>query len=55
MDDRASTMTLDLTPAEVALIRTALGHLEATLGREEADQLEQVQQLLARLEPLDAR
>jgi hypothetical protein len=38
-----------LTPSEVDLIRTALEMLEDTLGREEADELAEVQGLLRRL------
>lgn len=45
--------TLELTPAELELIRTALRLLASTLGREEADELAEVQRLLARLEGVD--
>jgi hypothetical protein len=45
-------MHLSLSPAEADLLRTALGLLEATLGREEADELDAVQELLAKLERL---
>jgi hypothetical protein len=38
------------TPDEVALIRVALRILRATLGREEADELAEVQALLKRLD-----
>jgi len=38
-----------LTPSEIELIRTALEILEDTLGREEADELVEVQALLRRL------
>ncbi len=48
MDD-TPTIRLDVTPSEVALLRTALEMLEDTLGREEADELEEVQALLRRL------
>jgi hypothetical protein len=44
-----STTALDLTPNELLLVRTALGLLRSTLGREEADELAEVQALLARL------
>jgi hypothetical protein len=49
MDDMAGTLRLDLTASEVALIRTALELLEDTLGREEADELAEVQAILRRL------
>jgi len=48
MDDRDTTR-LDLTAAELAVLRTALQLLEDTLGREEADELEAVQALLRKL------
>lgn len=41
---------LRLTPDEVELLRAALRMLKATLGREEADELAEVQALLRRLE-----
>lgn len=43
--------------SDVALLRTALRLLLSTLGREEADELEEVQALLARLpeEPTGGR
>lgn len=47
--EETRTIRLDLTPSEVSLIRTALELLEDTLGREEADELEEVQAILARL------
>jgi hypothetical protein len=40
---------IELTPSELALVRTALGLLRSTLGREEAEELAEVQALLARL------
>jgi hypothetical protein len=40
---------IELTPNELALVRTALGLLRSTLGREEAEELAEVQALLARL------
>lgn len=47
--EETRTIRLELTPSEVSLIRTALELLEDTLGREEADELEEVQAILARL------
>jgi hypothetical protein len=47
--DEMETTQLDLTPSDLTLIRTALEMLEDTLGREEADELEEVQALLRRL------
>ncbi|HEX5451916.1 MAG TPA: hypothetical protein VFW86_05955 [Candidatus Limnocylindrales bacterium] len=49
MDDAKGTTSLQLTPNELRLVRTALEMLEDTLGHEEADELEEVQALLARL------
>ena len=49
MDDRTTTVQLELTNDEVELMRTALKMLLSTLGREEAEELEEVQALLARL------
>jgi hypothetical protein len=43
-------IVLRLDRAEVDLLRSALRYLEATLGREEADELKQVQDLEARLD-----
>jgi len=40
---------LELSPDEFELVRTALRLLLSTLGREEADELEEVRALLARL------
>jgi hypothetical protein len=48
------TMTLVLTASEVQLLQTALKLLEDTLGREEADELEEVQALLVKLRALAA-
>jgi hypothetical protein len=45
----ATTTTLELTPEEVVIVRTALRLLRSTLGREEADELAEVQLLLERL------
>lgn len=55
MEATQPTIVLELTAAELELVHTALAHLEATLGREEADELAQVQAILARLEALRAR
>jgi hypothetical protein len=44
-----STTVIELTPNELALVQTALGLLRSTLGREEAEELAEVQALLARL------
>jgi hypothetical protein len=41
---------LRLGPDDVALLRTALQLLRSTLGRDEADELAEVQALLRRLE-----
>jgi hypothetical protein len=49
MDTAPDTIRLDLTPDEVQLVRTALEMLEDTLGREEADELAEVQAILARI------
>jgi hypothetical protein len=49
MDENATITQLDLTSSELELIRTALEMLEDTLGREEAEELAEVQALLARL------
>jgi hypothetical protein len=49
MDETAGTISLEMTPDEIQLLRTALEILEDTLGREEADELAEVQALLARL------
>lgn len=46
---RSGATHLDVTPSELELVRTALRLLESTLGREEADELEEVQALLARM------
>jgi len=50
-EDRSEEGTIRLTVSEdeLELIRNALRMLENTYGREEADQLEDVQELLARL------
>lgn len=51
----ASTRSLELSTAELDLIRTALRLLESTLSREEADELDEVQALLARLSSTASR
>ncbi len=43
------TVRLDLSPSEFELVKTALGLLLSTLGREEAEELEEVRALLGRL------
>jgi hypothetical protein len=52
MDD-ASTgdVQLIITTDELELVRAALEYLRQTLGREEAEELDAVQRLLARLPP----
>jgi hypothetical protein len=49
MDEAQVTYPVELTPAELLLVRAALELLEDTLGHEEADELEEVQTLLRRL------
>ena len=49
MDEASATFPIELSPAELALVRTALEMLEDTLGREEAEELAEVQGLLRRL------
>lgn len=49
VDEKAPTVSLELSGSEVQLVRTALEMLEDTLGREEADELQEVQELLRRL------
>jgi hypothetical protein len=44
-----ASRSIDFTASELDLVRTALRLLESTLGHEEADELEDVQSLLARL------
>jgi len=45
----APTTRVEFTSDELQLLRAALKLLESTLGREEADELREVQALLARL------
>jgi hypothetical protein len=47
------TTVLTFTTEELALVRTALRLLLSTLGREEADEIRQVQAILERID--DAR
>ncbi len=42
--------TVEFSRAELEILRTALRLLASTLGREEADELAEVQRLLTRLE-----
>jgi hypothetical protein len=46
----AQSVDLSLAPDELQLVRTALRLLLSTLGREEADELRQVQEILARID-----
>jgi hypothetical protein len=48
-DRSHTTYPVELAAADVALLRTALRLLLSTLGREEAEELEEVKALLARL------
>jgi hypothetical protein len=48
-DEKGATFRLDLTPDELQIVRTALMLLKDTLGRDEAEELREVQALLARL------
>ena len=45
-------ITLELNRDDFQLVLTSLRVLLSTLGREEADELEQVRALIERLEPL---
>ncbi len=47
-------VTLELTADELQLVRTALQLLRSTLGRQEAEELDEVRSLLTRLEALRA-
>ena len=49
MDETTSSTTIELSASELELVRTALKVLLSTLGREEADELEEVEALLARI------
>jgi len=48
--DTEANVTLELNPSELELTRAALRLLESTLGREQADELQEVQALLSRLD-----
>jgi hypothetical protein len=54
MDDTTAPITLELSPTELQLARTALRLLFSSLGREEADELEEVRALLEKIERLAA-
>jgi hypothetical protein len=54
MDDARMTFPLELSAGELALVRTALQMLEDTLGREEAEELAEVQAILERLPDVPA-
>lgn len=49
MGDARSTITIELEPAELELVRNALMLLLSTLGREEADEVAEVKALLDKL------
>ena len=49
MNETDVTFPIEMTSSELALVRMALEMLEDTLGREEADELAEVQALLRRL------
>ena len=49
MNEGSITFPIELSAAELTLVRTALEMLEDTLGHEEADELAEVQALLRRL------
>ncbi len=49
MQDTSTTFPIELSSAELALVRTALEMLEDTLGHDEAEELAEVQVLLKRL------
>ena len=49
MTEASITFPIELSPTELALVRTALEMLEDTLGHEEADELAEVQALLRHL------
>ncbi len=48
------SMAMRLSGKEIALLRTGLEMLEDTFGHEEAEELEEVQALLAKLKRLEA-
>jgi hypothetical protein len=47
--DGQQEISLDLNASELGLVRTALELLLSTLGKEEADELRAVEELLAKL------
>jgi len=49
LTDTGSMTQIELTPNELVLVRSSLELLRSTLGHEEADELAEVQALLARL------
>src|SRR5262245_13190280 len=54
MTDDTASISLELSPNEFQLVRTALRLLLSSLGREEADELEDVRALLQRIEQIAA-
>jgi hypothetical protein len=50
MDEASPATAIELTTAERDLIRTALRVLIASLGREDADQIDEAQALLAKID-----
>jgi hypothetical protein len=52
MNDDTASITMEFTPTELQVVRTALRLLFSSLGREEADELEEVRALLQRVEQM---
>lgn len=50
MRDDPGTVMLQVSGSELQLIRTALQVLLSTLGKEEAEEIDEIQAILARLE-----
>ncbi len=50
MTEPATVVGLRVSPAELELLRASLRLLRSTLGRDEADELEEVQARLRRIE-----
>jgi hypothetical protein len=50
MDEANPTVSVEFSRSELDLLRTALRLLLSTLGREEADELVEVQALLAKID-----
>lgn len=50
MDEFGGSIRLELTATELQVLKNALRLMESTLGHEEADELEAVQALLAKIE-----